>query len=84
MLFDCGQSDAVFGDTNDLAVERIGICGLAFIQQLRLSFPAKKLHHIPIKLGFFSVGLSEVKLYAKDQSTGALYFKSLVPYIFYG
>jgi len=84
MLVDCGQSDAVFGDTDDLAIEWIGICGLAFIQQLRLSFPTKKLNHISIKVGFFPVCLSEVKLYAKDQPTGALYFKSLVTYIFYG
>jgi hypothetical protein len=84
MLVDCGQSDTVFGDANDLAIEWIGICGLAFIQQLRLSFPAKKFHHIPVKVGFFPVCLSEVKLYTKDQSTGAFYFKSLVTYIFYG
>ena len=75
MLVNCGQGYAVSGGANYLAIEWIGIGGLAFIQQLRLSFLTKKLHHISIKIGLFPICLSKVKLYAKDRSTGAFYFK---------
>jgi len=84
MLVNCGQRYAVSGDINYLAIEWFGICGLAFIQQLRLSFPTKKLHHISIKVGFFPICLSKVKLYAKDRPTGAFYFKPVFTYKFYG